>query len=408
MSYLSEKVHLLHVEQVITPESPPPSNKIQATGIPPGVRHIQLTFINITEPVSIESYLMITAEPLVDVGSLIVQCFEGDKEANEVCSKPVVHFNVTSLEHTFPHLQALTLCGVFTQDTVANLSFPWDPNPLLLQLNLSHSKYNQKQLYNGGFPTQSENRKFTRALVVNGDMHIDIKQICPYQRSVNMLSIKQYPSKSIPADCLTPTEGHESDLYYLDFTGTKITELPQKLFKGLSKLKALHLPGLPITNISPGTFDDMASLQTLDIDYADLREIKAGTFANLVSLRRMFLHGNHRLTIIEPNSFPIFSHNLTFVDLRWCDLHTLPVDCLRLPNLDLCDCDHNLNLSLRNLSGLISYFDPVRMYLVQPLAYYGETRSHLDVGIMHETDQSELSLRDCDVTHLDFNSSWTM
>ena len=71
---------------MITPESPPPSNKIQATGIPPGVRHIQLTFINITEPVSIESYLMITAEPLVDVGSLIVQCFEGDKEANEVCS----------------------------------------------------------------------------------------------------------------------------------------------------------------------------------------------------------------------------------------------------------------------------------------------------------------------------------
>ena len=237
LSYLSEKVHLLHVEQFITPESPPPSNKIQATGIPPGVSHIQLTFINITEPVSIESYLMITAEPLVDVGSLIVQCFEGDKEANEVCSKPVVHFNVTSLEHTFPHLQALTLCGVFTQDTVANLSFPWDPNPLLLPLNLSHSKYNQKQLYNSGFPTQSENRKFTRALVVNGDMHIDIKQICPYQRSVNMLSIKQYPSKSIPADCLTPTEGHESDLYYLNFTRTKITELPPKLFKGLSKLK---------------------------------------------------------------------------------------------------------------------------------------------------------------------------
>lgn len=411
LAYLGTRVHLLHIETVVTPQSPPPPPQLPAdTAIPDGlteISHLQLTFVNITDTLDIEPYLMTTQSSLRSVGSLSIQCFEGDRRANHNCTTPVVNFNHTKLPDMLPNLQALTLTGVFPLNTTANLSFPWDLKSMALPLNLTHSKF-KKQLYSDGFITQKGDNKFSRDLVVAGNMLIDISQICPYERHLNVLSIRYYGLRSIPADCFTPDHGEKSQLFYIDLSRNYLTELPSTLFRGLECLTDLYMAHNPITKLEIGTFDDLSKLRTLSMDYNDIREVKNGTFTKLISLKSLFFHGNFKLTHIEPGSLPTYSHNLTFIDLRWCNLLKFPVDCVTLPNLDLCDCDHNVNLSIKNLMEIISYFDPVRMYLVQPLAYYGGTYSHSDVAPMHETDQSGIGLRDCAVTSIDYNSSWPM
>ena len=69
-----------------------------------------------------------------------------------------------------------------------------------------------------------------------------------------------------------------------------------------------------------------ASGNCLNMDYNDIQEMKAGTFSKLTSLKWFFFHGNFNLTKIEYGSLLTFSHNLTFIDLRWCNLLTFPVD----------------------------------------------------------------------------------
>ena len=411
LAYLGTKVHLLHIETIITPSSPPQTQQLPPLStIPVGlmdVGFIQLTFVNITEPTNIEPYLMSTNIPLSSVGSLSIQCFEGDKRANRNCTKPVVNFNHTKLPELYPYLQSLTLVGVFPLQKDSNLSFPWDQGLKVLPLNLTHSMFEQ-QLYSDGYISQRGDNKYSRALVIIGDMRMDVTNICPYKRHLNVFALKHYGLKSIPSDCFAAAFEEKSHLFYVDLSWNYLTELPPVLIRGLETLTDLHIAHNPIRNLEVGTFDDLIKLRTLNMDYNDIQEIKAGTFSKLISLKRFFFHGNFNLTKIEYGSLPTFSHNLTFIDLRWCNLLTLPVDCITLPNLDLCDCDHNHKLSIANLWDIISYFDPVRMYLVQPLAYYGETYNHGSVGLMHETDQSELSLRDCHVTKIDFNSSWPM
>mgnify|MGYP001801397629 FL=1 len=114
-----------------------------------------------------------------------------------------------------------------------------------------------------------------------------------------------------------------------------LSELPPALFRGLETLADLHIAHNPIRNLEVGTFDDLIKLRNLNMDYNDIQEIKAGTFSKLASLKPFFFHGNFNLTKIEYGSLPAFSYNLIFMDLRWCNLLTFPVDCITLPKLDL-------------------------------------------------------------------------
>ena len=404
----------MHIETIITPISPPsvPKQTKQITSdqdLPVSFNSlsiIEITFLNITTPVHAEMYFPTDHLPMESVGSLSIQCFENEMRADSKCIQPAATFNHTKLAELYPRLQSLTLTGVFPLNTTSNLSFPWDPLPMTLPFNLTRSN-SHPQLYMERYSTPVKNSRFIRSLVVVGNLQFDISQVCPYDKQLDVLVVRNYRFSTIPADCFRPIAETISTLAYLDLTANHMVELSSDTFKGLQSLVELQLSSNHLTQLKLGLFDDLTNLRTLNLDNNRLTSIKTGTFTKLISLNRLYMHENH-LSIIEHQSLPTYSHNLTFLDFRWNNLEKLPFDCITLPNLDLCDCDHNRRLSIQNLSEIISYFDPVRMYLVQPLAYYGETFSHTDVGLMHETDQSEISLRDSAVTSINYNSSWPL
>lgn len=410
LAFLGTKIHLLQVETIVTPLSPLPAQQILPDmDFPKGltnISHIELTFLNISSSLNIEPYLPAADTPLGAVGSLSIQCYEKENISGSRCQRHPVTLNHQNLPGLFPRLQSLTLSGVIPQNNSSSLAFPWDSSTMMLPLNLTYSKFH-RHLYSGEFKIQSEDFRFTRSLVLVGRIPFDICQICPYVKQLDTLVIRSNRYSTVPSNCFWPGNGTSSLLSYLDLTSNHIVKIPLSVFKGLHSLIELQLSSNRLTEYEVGLFDDLTSLMILNLDRNNVSEIKAGTFTQLISLKKLYMHDNNNLAVIEPGSLPTFSHNLTFLDFRWCDLEKLPFDCITLPNLDLCDCDHNKRLSISNLSEIISYFDPIKMYLVQPLAYYRETFSHSDVGLMHETDQSEISLRDCAVTSIDFSNSWS-
>lgn len=337
------------------------------------------------------------------LGSLEVQCLLQTAKKT-YCHKGQVSYDAVQLSKLFPHLQALSLAGAYPVGNAAkSLNFPWDHMPMDLPLNFSHSDFKVKQSTRG-YRLNVDVHQMTRTLSVIGHAGLDIKSVCTYKKSLNNIILSHDTLTSLPPNCFSPKAKGRSVLFYLDLANNEFEKLPDTIFQGLTALETLHLSSCRITELQVGTFDDLINLQLLNLDYNILTQLRAGVFTKLISLKSLFIHQN-MITHMDYQSLPAYSQNLTFVDLRWNQLITFPYDCLTLPKLSLCDCDHN-HISIRNLSDIISYFDPIRMYLVQPLAYYGESYSYKDVSVMHETDQSEISLRDNNIRTIDFDMSW--
>ena len=274
-----------------------------------------------------------------------------------------------------------------------------------LPLNLTHSKFRQR-LVRDGHGLQSNNGDIIRTLVVNISAPVAVEKVCTYDRQLNTIILEGINVSYIPIDCFTPTKDKPSSTYFLDLSQNPLEHIENGTFTGLSKLESLHIRCCKLKSLQVGVFDDLTNLKLLNLDYNQLTRLSAGLFTKLASLEKLFLHYNH-IHHIEHQTFPIYSHNLTFIDMKNNKLEVFPYDCLTLPNLDLCDCTNN-KISMENFTEIISYFNPVKMYFVQPLAYYGETYNPTDVAIMHEAEQAEISLRNNNANRPTFSNSWSL
>ena len=357
---------------------------------------------------TVESVLPYGTHPMKTLASLIVQCVnEVPKKSAHLkmyCSEKEVMQNTTILRQLFPHLQALSLSGIYLTDSRAELNFPWDNQSMNISLNMMHSKFRQR-LVTDGHSQHLDSYKIVRTLVVNVTAPVFIEKICPYDRQLNTIVLEGLNLVYIPLDCFTPSRSKPSILYFLELSENPLTDIANGTFMGLTKLESLHIRYCKLEDLQEGLFDDLTSLKLLNLDFNRLKRLRAGVFSKLISLEKLFLHYNE-LYHVEHRAFPVYSHNLTFVDLKHNKLEIFPYDCLTLPNLDLCNCANN-SISIDNLTEVMSYFNPVKMYFVQPLAYYGETYNPTDVAIMHEADQAEVNLRNNNAKSVIFNSSWS-
>ena len=367
-------------------------------------------FINLTVSGNVENVLPYHSLPMNTLASLIVQCVNQVPERSEYlksyCTKQEVRQNITRLQHLYPHLQSLSLIGVHLADIREKFEFPWDNRTMDLPLNLSYSIFHRR-LVGDGHGLRSNIRKIIRALVVNVSTSIAIEKACPYDRQLNTIIFEGINVSYIPIDCFTPTnKAEQSVLYFLELSQNPLRRLYNGTFTALTRLESLHIRCCMLTELPSGLFDDLTNLKLLNLDYNQLTKLQTGIFSKLTSLEKLYLHYNH-LHHVEHQSFPIYSHNLSYIDFKNNKLESFPYDCLTLPNLDLCDCTNN-NISMENFTEIISYFNPVKMYFVQPLAYYGETYNPTDVAIMHEAAQAKIYLRNNKVRRFAFNNKWSL
>lgn len=406
---MGEKHKLIEVEIIrnsTTLQMPKSSEKF-LTGLAE-LGYLSFNFLNYTNAKYIDDILPYKDIRMHTVGSLVIQCLEGipktDLPRTYCLWKHQLNLNKSRLPVLFPELQTLYLSAVYSTELGRKLQFPWYNETMKLPFNLSHSIFRQK-LAPDGYHQKFGSQKFVRTLGIAGSPSIEIDHICPFEQRLNTIVFEYNQLRSVPSECFLSREGVPSLLYYLDLTGNVLVRLHDRTFMGLNRLETLTLRRSQIIDLQAGLFDDLVNLQQLDLDHNSLTFLRAGIFSKLVSLKLLFIHDND-LYYIEDSSFPIYSPNLTFVDLRWNKLHTFPYDCLKLVNLNLCDCDHN-NISI-NLMEIMKHFDPIQMYFVQPLAFHSESYKPTDVGIMHENDQSEIRLRNNSIRTIHFHSSWTL
>ena len=373
------------------------------------LRYISLVFLNITEKSNVQQVLPYNHLPIQTLGTFIVQCIQEDKKgfarSRTYCSNKEVSLNTTDLRRHYLHLQTLSFNGVHLVDERVQLQFPWDSLSMDLPLNMSHSKYRQR-LVRDGHSLHSGSQQIIRSLVVNVSTPVVIENICPYERQLNTVVLEGIDLRYIPLKCFTPEKSNQTKLFFLELFENPLHHIINGTFSGLTKLESLHLRYCKLQELKVGIFDNLVNLKLLNLDFNQLKVLQSGVFSKLVSLENLFLHYND-LYHVDYHSLPIFSRNLIFVDFKNNKLESFPYDCLTLPNLGLCDCDNN-SISIHNLKEVISYFDPVEMYFVQPLAYYGESYNPTDVAIMHETDQAEINLRNNEVKSVLFNNNWSM
>ena len=369
------------------------------------IAYLTFRYINFTRTLNIESMLPFKDSSMLNVGSLEVQCLStAHGTIRKYCPSGLLTYQPSNLPKLFPHLQILSLTGVYPSDNKSSLWFPWDEQILYLPLNLSHFQFDpdislkQKSNITASF-------LFERSLGITSNVGLNITNYCPFTKSLDNIIFIRTELKSIPFNCFTPRDRETSQLEILDLTNNRLGSFEDNTFKHLSNLQILHISDCRLTNLQVGLFDDLVNLRVLDVDYNNISYLQTGIFSKLVRLEKLYIHQNS-IQHIEYQSLPTYSNNLVFVDLRWNDLRTLPYDCLTLPNLYLCDCKVN-KISLNNLTDIISHFDPIRMQLVEPLTHYGESYSNNRVGIMHEVGQSSIDLGDNNITGIGYSHSWS-
>lgn len=378
---------------------------------------ISFTFHNFSDNKSevIEDRLPYRNLSMDSVGALSIQCprdaardslgsYSLGAYSRTYCAGQQLTLNKSHLRELYPNLQSLFLAGVHSTDQREKLKFPWYIRSMTLPLNLSHSHFRQN-LITDAYRQKVGSQQFVRTLGISGSTTDDIDNICPYRLQLNTLVLERNNIRYIPLNCFYPGHSQPSSLYYLDLTNNPLSRLRNGTFNGLTQLESLHLQNCELVELQPGLFDDLTNLKLLNLDSNKLEALHAGIFSKLSSLKNLFVHKNS-LYHVEYHSLPIYSPNLSIVDFRSNRLLTFPYDCLTLPNLNLCDCDHN-RISTSNLTDIVSHFNPIRMYFVQPRAFYGESYNIADIGTMHENDQSEISLRDNQIRSIDFDESWT-
>lgn len=107
---------------------------------------------------------------------------------------------------------------------------------------------------------------------------------------------------------------HCESLQYISLPGHKISIIEKSAFKGLKKLKELHLWHNLIKEIHQETFEDLEQLEVLDLDYNRIETIEAALFRKNSKLRQLFMSFN-KLTIINSNLLDGLN-NLGLIDFR--------------------------------------------------------------------------------------------
>ena len=405
ISHVGELYSLLEVEMILT--SQPLFVQETISNQLPGLSDVGFISINILNSIiklSLHSILPYENVSMKSVGSLEVQCYSESITANRVyCDRGTIAYQPSLLQLIFPHLQTLSLGGVYPQDTGSNLSFPWDESNKKLPLNLSESRLNQE------LPNDKTHLKlrgiFSRSYAIVNNIGLNVSNFCPFHRPLNVIILGRNALRNIPSDCFTPSSTELSTLQILDLSRNDIVKFQYGIFDRLESLEVLHAPDCKLKEVQTGLFDDLVRLKVLNLDKNAIQSLGAGLFSKLKSLEELYLHNNN-ISHMEHQTLPIYSLNLVMVDLRWNRLKDLPADCFTLPNLYACDCRMN-EISLKNLMNTVAQFDPIKMAMVEPLAYYGQSYSRIKVGGMHQTAQTTFSLVGNKVKTIEFNNSWS-
>ncbi|XP_067935780.1 toll-like receptor 13 [Watersipora subatra] len=342
---------------------------------------------------------------MTSVGSFEVTCYHESLHTSRVyCDHSMIPYQPSLLPLIFPHLQTLSLAGVYPQNTESKLGFPWDQNNKKLPLNLSESRLNQE------LPNDKNHADihgiFSRSYASAHNRAKSACSTCPYERLLNSVIFSNNSLLHIPFDCFNPGPAMRSSLQVLDLSKNNLTVIQNKTFDKLSRLENLHLSHNSLTDLQIGLFDDLVRLRVLNLCHNVMRNLRTGLFSKLKSLTELYVYAN-RLVHTEHQTLPIYSPNLLLVDLRWNELQHLPADCFTLPNLFACDCRAN-EISLNNFMDIVAQFDPVKMAMVEPMAYYGQPYSQTRIGGMHQNGQRIVKLGENRVEGIGFNDTWPL
>jgi len=259
------------------------------------------------------------------------------------CPDGDLTYDTTYLRTAFPHLQSLFLSDVNPVNSSESLNFPWDTGGRTLPLNMRRSQYQENQ-YMIHARQHASTDQFRRLLILRHMNPTDAMNICPgAEKRLEIFAVNFVVVTSLPSKCLP------SQLTLGDFQGSNLYQFEPDIFRNQSSLEAIHLEANKIETLTVGTFDDLINLSLLSLSYNPIKHLPRGIFSKLVSLRTLLMHSCQIITI-DRGALPIFSPNLTFVDLRWNpSLKAFPTDCLHLPALSKCDLSY-CNVTLDNLS----------------------------------------------------------
>lgn len=145
------------------------------------------------------------------------------------------------------------------------------------------------------------------------------------------------------------------DVETLDMSQNDLSEIPDRVFETMSKLKNLDLSSNRITHISKDSFSGLVQLERLYLDANHIQSIHLEAFEGLEMLLELKLQKN-QLTSLPSLNFP----RLLLLDLSYnkmsnlgpSDLETPHLETLKLASLGLLSVDEDLIASLRNLHEL--------------------------------------------------------
>lgn len=348
----------------------------------------------ILNPIRLEDLLPLGCT-LPNVANLAVHCFNMSAPR---CDETAITYNGSHLPITFPNLQGIYFQGVYPSSTyLRSETFPWTNKTIKLPFNITRTLYEQEQ-YTNGISASTPRDEFRRLLSLNRLHHVEILDFCNLNGTIARIDLHFSNVDCIPETCFNQVDG----LVLLDLSYNNLQSLDTETFSHLSDLRQLYLNNNELHHVQLGLFDHLHNLRHLDLSNNRLSAIWQYLFQNLTSLESCTFE-NNSLSKIEYGSFPAFSMNLTFINARNNQLLFLPKDCLRFPMLRKCDCDNNnITLESREFEDLIRFFEPFDTYLWDPLAYYGEAFSYYSEGLAHETDQTEISLQNNNITDIPF------
>lgn len=367
------------------------------------IHQLQFSMVNVSASVNLDLSTLLPGNGdmiLTNIAILGLRClkFKGFN-TKASCEQNQLQFEPTALELIFPRLQSLSIEGINIGRYQTALGYPWDPCPFRIPYMLQHSSF--EHLVYSEQLSVTLGGEFPRRLNLMHIPDLDISAVCTnLEGIVNQIVLSNNLLSEIPGDCFENT----LNLAYLDISGNSFGRLHHDLFRRLNDLEVLHLANSSLIRISPGTMDDLVNLKVLGLGFNDILRLSKDTLTNLSSLEKLYLHDN-KIQEVEAGSLPSFSTSLNYIDLKRNMLLSIPIDCLSLPKLYKCDCDNN-NIDLANLETLVGSFNPIRIGLTQPLAYYMTARSESFDGPAHQTSQTVISLRYNNVNRIGYDDSW--
>ena len=405
ISSLGKKVHLvqLQIEMEHTVMDLSPHAITDVSGLS-NLGRLHISFTNISQSDNVTLSQLLPSPPALDsVYSFTLSCHHSRVHTitHTYCDENLVTYNTSDLQHTFPRLQSLVLFGVYPLNHTTPLEFPWYHDLVHLPLNLSRSRFWQRDYANGKYITEGGNVAKTQLSFY--ELHrINMTAMCPSAGHVSEFDYVGVSMREIPGDCFHGMNGTTG----IDLSQNHLTTLPGELLKGMTTLETLYITSNELCNFENGTFNDLINLKFLSLQFNNLTTLYHGEFSNLLALQEITVSAN-KLENVSQHSLPAGSHNLTYVNFGLNHLTTIPRDCISLPRLQICELELN-HITLHDLKELVKHFHPIEMYMVEPLSYYGEAFNLYEQGYVHTTTQSEIRLNNNSISQIPFNESeWT-